>query len=738
MGGGFPGIYDVTLRILSLAILAVVLVGWLVIAWRCPSWQPGSAIWPAFVVSLAALGLATVTSPNPRLGYDYVAYAVLLTAAYLLLVRLWAHPFFRARLGALTVAAAFGVCIAYLSIVAARWFDWWTVVGSITAPPLRPSFEGLTYGNPSAVLTVAILLVTSAVAYMGWAGRSRRFAMGLLISMAAAVVFITGSRAGWLAVGVAAGVSATAWSLTPDHRSMVRDRVSTRRTRAGLAIVLFGALGFAVVMGPAIVRRLGAGGEEVRTTFFATAIRMLESSPIVGIGPGGWAVGRIASTQAGEVDYYVPHAHDIYLQTAAESGIVGLAAGAVAIAYVLWLVLAATRDDGPVRRRFGWASLFSLIYFGTHQILDFYPNMPAAMFAFVLPIAWLDATSRRPARAWTWAAKPRVVTVARVGLLIGVMGAVAVLAWSERAAVSASAAARAANLSDWGAALSLSREAVRMDPDMPTYRFTLGLAAAATGDDSSAAEAFETAALADDLPEAWLDLAAVRTRSGDERGAKDALANAVRLGLQQPATAVAVAWLDLRLRDQESASEALGEALLLAPSLAGDPYWSTDPWFATIWPGTLARSIAEAPASVGWQLALVSGDGRGASAIAVALPDDDREFAQLVIDAWEGDRMAFAALEDRARDRPLDLTTVSWVARVSSRYAEPEVADRYRRWADGVVGHSGQTAEMRVVPARTTGDVIAGSNTAYHSQYVYRRDAPVDHLVPWLPRLTYR
>ena len=67
----------------------------------------------------------------------------------------------------------------------------------------------------------------------------------------------------------------------------------------------------------------------------------------------------------------------------------------VAIAALGWLVLGGMRDPDPTRRRWGWAAFFGVVYFGTHQLLDFYANMPAILFAFAIPIAWLDATAPR-------------------------------------------------------------------------------------------------------------------------------------------------------------------------------------------------------------------------------------------------------------------------------------------------------------------------------------------------------
>src|SRR5439155_874366 len=68
------------------------------------------------------------------------------------------------------------------------------------------------------------------------------------------------------------------------------------------------------------------------------------------------------------------------------------------IAGLAWLVLTAGRSTDPVRRRWAWLTGLGLIYFGVHDLLDFYPNMPAALFAAALPLALLDAGTNLEAK----------------------------------------------------------------------------------------------------------------------------------------------------------------------------------------------------------------------------------------------------------------------------------------------------------------------------------------------------
>ncbi len=117
LGGGWIGVYSAGIRVVSLSIVSLGLATWLIVAWRRPAWRPSTAIWPAFVLPLATFGISTIASPFPRLGLDYVAWAVLLTALYLLLVRILAMPYARARIGGLMAVLAVILGGAYVP----RW-----------------------------------------------------------------------------------------------------------------------------------------------------------------------------------------------------------------------------------------------------------------------------------------------------------------------------------------------------------------------------------------------------------------------------------------------------------------------------------------------------------------------------------------------------------------------------------------------------------------------------------------
>jgi O-antigen ligase len=739
VGGTWLGIYTPSLRLTTVALGGIALATWIVVAARWPEWRPRSVLLPAIAAALLSLALSTLTSRYPRQSVEYLGYAILLAACYLLLVRILAVPFFRARVGTLGVAFTMVIGGAYLAINVSRWVAWWDVVGRVTVPPLRPASESLTYGNPSAVLTIVLLFWCSAAAQLGLATAGRRVAVAVLGLVAAFAIVVSGSRSGWFAVGIAVLATGGLWLLGTERRAaamaVVRQWLARTAGRIAAAVAGLAAVGALVALGPALATRLTLADADLRFNYLLAAWRMFAEAPILGTGPGTWVVQRIRYTYPPETDYYIPHAHDIYAQTLAELGIVGALAGLLLLAGLAWLVRDAIRDPDPVRRRWGWAAAFAMIYFGAHQLLDFYANMPAILVAAVLPVAWLDATAtRRPLptlRAWptSLGRAPAVASVALAVVATAGMLATEIPALRENTAVDL------ANKGDWAAADVAARDAVAMDPDWAPYQMTMGLAAARVGDAARAAGAFRAAAEASDLPEAWLDLAAEEAILRNDAAARDALSRAARLGLQRPAIAMAVGELASRLGMAELEHQAYVAAIAALPVLAADSWWQADTARAAAYPGIVEEAIATADPTVGWQLAMFAGDmGRArslaaaAAAPGVALPDD-------IIAAWNGDEAALERVLATCDAHPLDAGCVSWAVTLEARRGDIADQNRYLRWGFTTGGGGGI---VEVSDHDMVGRTIAGEVAIFWGTYTYRRFTPWNLLVPSVVQLAGR
>lgn len=731
-GGGSYGVYFVAFRAVSAVLLIVALAIWLVAAIRSAHWRPRSSLSIALLAAIASLAFSDLFSEHPRLGFDYIAYGVLVAGSYLVLQRLFAHGYFGRRLNALPVLLGFGFTSIYIAVVFIRWGMLWAELGRFVSPPLRPRFESLGLGDPSGLATVVILLLAASAAELGVITGTRRGLLCALGALSAATVFLTGSRSGWVGLGAAAVLVAVPFLRQRRNRSDLRAAIRSKAF-GPLAAALLVSVGIvALVFSPAVASRLAEPAGDTRTAFAHASLAMFSGHPLTGVGPGMWVVDRIRYTQPPDVDYYIPHAHNLVLQTLAELGLVGALAGIVVVAVVLRLLLRGLRSEDPVARRLGWAALFGGAYLVIHQMFDLYANMPAVWFAYALTVARLDAlTTRDKPPMSTRAFAPVAVALA---VVFGTAGAW--LAYSESAAISGDVAAREANGFNWPAAAAAARVAVAQDPGMPPYLFTLGVAEAQIGDPGSALTHLRASAEIDDYPIAWLNVARLELGQGDRDAARTALAQAMRLGYQQPQVAFAASLMDAELGDGDAAVSALADALLVAPTLASDPFWE-DQARHQLFEDALSAALTSAPPEVGYKLALEGGRAQLAPAIVAILPADEQAVPDLVVRSWAGDQAAFDALHARAIADPLNIDVVVLCRRLALRSAQVNLPAE--GWTCFGAGSPDNALIVRVDPSNALGAApvpgLPGPDASIHALYVYRRLAPLDKLAPGLLHL---
>jgi len=733
-GGAWYGIYAPVLRTTSVSLAGIAIFAWAVVAWRRPEWRPRSALLPAILLCVASLAISTALSKHPRFGIEYVGYAIVLGALYLFLVQILRSRFFRSRMVTLAVGIFGAVSGLFLALVVSHWIELSSLAGHLTMP-LRPKSESLTLGNPSAVMTLSFLLACSSAAAVGAFSTKRRLVLLFGVSLVGAVTLVSGSRSGWFAVGLAVVLTAAYALLIERNRQRILALVATiRGSKAALAgslAVMTGALLVAVALSPVVLRRLGEGGESLRIGFWAAAMRMFIESPVVGVGPGLWVANRIRETIPPETDYYIPHAHDIYLQTLAELGVVGAAVGIVLVVGLFRLIRSAVNDPDYYRRRWGWAACLAILYFGLHQVLDSYANFPGILLAAALPIAWLDATSE-PRRGTLTRPGPR--TLAAGAVLLGATFTGLLLV--EGPATTHSDAVALANDGRWSEALEPARTAVQADPEWPPYQVTFGLAATRAGDHVAAAEAFRKAAETDDQPESWLNLAAEQAQLDDESEALVSIGRAMRLGYQRAAVAGAAGDLLLRLGKPDRAVDAFGWALSTIPSWAADPWWQADKGRQAIYEAVVSLAIERATPLNQWEIAAMAGETARAAALIASLDEPLRDLESDVLLALGGDETARGHVMDRCPADPLDYQALRWCARLSAARGDVVAANRYRAWGF-IIGFGYQAmAESRVSRKPIVGRAAEGDVAIFYGLYTYRRATPWDLIGPSLLHFT--
>jgi O-antigen ligase/tetratricopeptide (TPR) repeat protein len=743
LGGTFPGVFAPSFRIVDVQIAMITLLVWFAAARVRSEWSPASSLGLAIPVVLAVFLMCTLTSVMPRLSAEYFLYAIVLWSLYLLLVRLQNHQYVGPRIGSIAVALLVLIIIFYLRATLSTWQTWWSVVGQFTIPPLRPGFESLAFGNPSALGATVVLLFLAAVAHIGFgSGAQRAVVIGLSL-VTLSVCLITGARSVWLGLLGLGLVFAVAWLASDARRRAFTAALRTTRGKVGVVAAVTASGLAAIVAGPGVLVRAGLA-DPFRPGYWLASLRMFEDRPLTGQGLGVWAVERASFTTAADLDFYIPHAHNIYLQTLAELGIVGLVGAIVLIGAVLRLLRRSLRGSAE-QRAYACVAIGGIAYLAGHSLVDVVTNLPAVLLAFAIPISRLDALSqagnssharRRQDGIHRTVSRLAAVTPA-VFQVSSVAAALGLFAWTS-VAVAHSSAVDAANRGDWVTALHGAERAVASDPDIPAYHVTLGLALARAGQTEAAIRELRMAAEADDWPHAWLDIAALHASLGDGSRAQDDLSRAERLGRQQSSLALQAAIQWAATGEPGQSIESLTAALRVAPSIANDPWWRAHPELAAVRRAALERAM-DLGGIPGFRIALEVERLDKAATILDSMQSSDTTNLRLALAAWSGAATARSELEKRAADNPLDLETINWNAIVADHLDDGRARGRYRLWADLINGGSGSEAVgYRIVERLMPGEGPSGSYGPAYGQYLYLRPIPVDQVIEGYPQFVYR
>jgi O-antigen ligase len=238
-------------------------------------------------------------------------------------------------------------------------FDW-----SVPAAPVG-------YANALAALSVLGAIAAVSLAAAGTTMRTRLAWLSLLAVLGPTII-LTKSVGAILAGGVALTIGLAVWA-APSLR---------RRPRATVACVLVAA---ALVAGGAVLGQ-GQLRRNDRMAYWRVAVKDFESHVAVGSGGGTYAE---YWSRHPERSYFAPfHAHSLYLETAAELGIVGLAL----VVAMLALPLASIGGRDPIR--LGAACGF--LAFALHCAVDWDWDVPVVTTAALFLASVFVAEAARP------------------------------------------------------------------------------------------------------------------------------------------------------------------------------------------------------------------------------------------------------------------------------------------------------------------------------------------------------
>lgn len=592
----------VVFRIFHQVVVTILLGTWLIGLLLRREGLPALAIEKPLLVLLGLRFLSGITGVDPRMSLELFWRPLIHTVALF-----WLVCVFRRR-GSGQVIRAFYlsagvVCIVGLAELVA-WYvglspspasrQGWIAIGGIfdPFPPAAPRLS-VALSNANVLAAYLSLLVAPALA-MALNARRRGGRVAWLAWIAAALVvqYFTRSRGGLLGLSVSlvvCGLGAAAVR----RESVVPLLTRLRRPKviwlAGISLMLSIA-GVAAYVLPAYLR--SAAGVVDRLRLWWCAVGMFVERPLTGIGIGayGHALGNCPAFSGIPVAR-IGTAHNLYLNIAAESGLLALAA-------LLWLLVALlrsvwrrwqnARSDSERILIVGLGS--SLVGFGANCMVESIPETHLVLPVLVV-IAWLIAPVRvAPAKPGRRTAG---VVVALAILLVYAAG----LLWTDRGRWYHERSMQAAGRGELELAVAEIDMAQSIDPSLGVYRFQrayyLGVLAEDEPDGylGSALEASTEALAWDDTYSIHLaNLAALHWQAGDRNQAIAVMERAVETNPPSAGN-----WLNLGLMlelagEEDQALLAYASALGEAPSWAGSGFWQASAFRRQQWQTTVARS----------------------------------------------------------------------------------------------------------------------------------------------------
>jgi O-antigen ligase/tetratricopeptide (TPR) repeat protein len=742
--GMYPFLWASRPRILTEVLVAILLLAWGVFAIARADLRPRTVLAGPASVAMLAFGASVAFSQRPRLSLEPALLGVTSALTFLALAAILRRPSARRLLATAFILVSGFVAVAYVVQVGVAWLRYWSLIGRLAMPPLRPAFVDLSTGSPNLVATLLLLLTPLAVV-VAWR-RGSWIASALLAIVALVALVLTGSRGAYIggAAGAVVVLGAAVVELR-EHATEVRRRL--RATGPAWVVIVVGVGVGAVLAAVLAFQRLTLSGADLRITYWRSAIDLFRSSPIVGTGPGTWPQLKIADLGPTDVNYVVPHAHSLLFQTLPEVGALGLAG------LVVFGIAVAARAAQLYRTADRWDRLeiticgASIVAVLGQQAFDYLFNLPAITLLVGILIAWIDGTPVDTGKAaaagqngfgtrWTpiVGASLRLGTPLAVTLAVILVASVPTVTRIDQAMIYADTGTAAADLGNWQAALDSYGQAGQLDPDLALYHIEQAAALAHLARLDEAQAQYQAAIGQDLLSENVLSLAAIDLQLGDTAAAIDLADVGLQRGWLDANAAVNAGRIFEAAGRLDLAQSAYASAVRDDPPLIHAGYWSdparrVDKNAVADQARALARK-GDDPATGALILAFA---GRVAEARLdtqdIANPGD-RDLLRAIIEGISGDRpQGISALRARFTRDPSDFLAAAWLSRILSLDANPEAT----MWFEiatllrGDEAPVGATLLDQLPSAATDRDL--GAWTSYPFA-VYARGGPTDLWAP--------
>lgn len=589
-GGSLYTLTNFPLKVFNHLLVTVILGGWLLrslLRSGSGSLPKTPLDWP-LLFWLAVQLLAAALSIYPRFSFEGLWQPLTHALAFYLIVDLrWTYG--RQFVRALYLTGAV-VCLVGLIEFASWYFglpllagfqQGWPQIGGLLdlTPPYWYRLNFTLNGATSLSAYLALLIPPALALRLSSEDKDERQALLAWLILAVVVEGLTFSRGGVLALGVSLPVFFLGgWLLKRPGWQSTLSLLPAKVVWGGLGLLLLAGLAGAGLLQQRLADH--GSGDQVRLSLWQSAARMALDRPLTGVGPKLYGRALREYRDPAQARDQITTAHNLYLNTAAETGLLGLLAGGWllgALAVAARRTWRARPDPAARLRLLGVAA--ALLGFGAQSMVDTF-TATQIVWPVLLGAAFLIAPAR-PAtgQAATPARHPRWVAIPLLGLLLAY--ALFLARW-DLAQFRLRGADRLAAEGDLAGALAAAERARRLDPGLALYRFETAyyqgrLALSEPAYLPRAIDGYRSAlALEATNPNYQANLAGLLWQAGQPQEAIRAMQRALALSPSDPVYLVNLGHFYEELGDEAQALEYYGLAGRQLPDLAGSGLWEPE------------------------------------------------------------------------------------------------------------------------------------------------------------------
>lgn len=640
-----PEVFRATIAFQVIALApAVLYAAYLLLRRRLPG---GSGLdWPLLFL-LGAYAVATVASVAWRVSLESTLIfllAVLVFYALSDLDLLDAPGLQRAFMLAASAAAVWALWNVF-----GDYRDWLSFARSTSGgfhlsdliPPTVPKVHDVSDHPNILGMTLVLAMPFYVLAIYRTRPAWLRVFWGAMLFAALWAIFLTLSRGAWIGAAAAVALCASgiaavrgSWSVDKARRSVgqrLRERPSLA-VAAGVLALLVVALAVAVLAARWNVRPQWLFRESLspRQDVFNAGVSIFRDHPLSGGGPGTFAL--LYPQYSGEYPIHAIHAHNGFLQTADDTGILGLAALAALLLTLGWMLWRSYRRGNVEQRLLSVTCAAALAGFAVHNLADAANIWKAALVGVAAVTAIVVKNYRSlapPAEAKTMRLPPwtgRLRSLLPRGLLAVAFIALP-LVWLR---IDVAHRHYSHSLSQLGMghitqAISEGQQAVDLDPDFALYQLQLGVAegtAAMQGEQTSPEPAIASLKRGLELEPrsaiGYANLARMLVVASRKDEARDAALQARRYAGADGTVLLAAAGV-LEDVGAPEAVQTYGMALSRMPSLADSQFWQGSDFRRSHYADIVGNSlISLSPCATGTLVARAGSGGSQATTLGLA------------------------------------------------------------------------------------------------------------------------